>query len=455
MPPKPLWRRILGHVAAQWNLIVMGVLIALAYAFPRVGMTGGAVRAEYTVTWGGVALIFFIAGLSLSLDALKNGLPHIQAHAVCSVFTYLVAPALALGFGTAGRDAGLDVYVMGGMVVTGGLPTTVASNVSATLASGGSTALASIEVLISNTLGPFIAPLLAKMFLTSRMGWEAAQPGNGELTPIYIRMAKQLSAALLGPMLVGLFIQHLFPRPVARIRAALHLAKVAAFLTSLCVWHSFSNAFASGAFLTASHASIIYLCFMSWASYLILTALVFLVVRLPGVPGRVAAWWRMSKRDSLALLFCGPAKGVAVGAPTIAILYADRELAVQAKISLALVIYQGEQVAMAQVVVPLLRWWARDEVDAHEAAEDERLRMREIAKSRGVNEEKSESEDVEKSVATVEKSVATVEKSVATVEKSVATVEKSVATVEKSVATVDLDLGVGIARHQRRASIQR
>ncbi len=149
---------------------------------------------------------------------------------------------------------------------------------------------------------------------------------------------------------------------------------MAAFLTSLCVWHSFSNAFASGAFLTASHASIIYLRFMSWGSYLILTALVFLAVRLPGVPGRAAAWWRMSKRDSLALLFCGPAKGVAVGAPVIAILYADRALAEQAKLSLALVIYQGEQVAMAQVVVPLLRWWARDEVAAHEAAEAERLR---------------------------------------------------------------------------------
>ncbi|BEJ06081.1 hypothetical protein CcaverHIS641_0306030 [Cutaneotrichosporon cavernicola] len=328
----------------------MGTLIALAYAFPRVGMTGGSVRAEYTVTWGGVALIFLIAGLSLSLDALKKGLPHIQAHAVCSVFTYLVAPALALGFGTAGRDAGLDVYVMGGMVVTGGLPTTVASN------------------------------------------------------------------------LFGLFIQHLFPRPVARIRTVLHLAKVAAFLTSLCVWHSFSNAFASGAFLTASHASIIYLCFMSWASYLILTALVFLVVRLPGVPGRAAAWWRMSKRDSLALLFCGPAKGVAVGAPTIAILYADRELAVQAKLSLALVIYQGEQVAMAQVVVPLLRWWARDEVAAHEAAEDERLRLREIAKSRGGEKTQSGSGDGEEAE-------------------------------EKSVATLDVELGKGETRHRHRPSI--
>lgn len=85
-----------------------------------------------------------------------------------------------------------------------------------------------------------------------------------------------------------------------------------------------------------------------------------------------------------------------MGAPTIAILYADRELEVQAKLSLGLVIYQGEQVAMAQVVVPLLRWWARDEVAAHEAAEEERLRVREIAKTRGEQREVG----VEKIVAT-------------------------------------------------------
>lgn len=199
-PTRPLWRRVLSYLASQWNLFTMALLIMLAYLFPRVGMTGGSVRAEYTVTWGAVGLIFLIAGLSLSIDALRLGLPHIQAHAVCSGFTYLVAPTLAFGLGTAGREAGLDLFVMGGLVVTGGLPTTVASNVSCTMACGGNTALASIEVLLSNVLGPFIAPLLARMFLTPKMGWAEAQPGRGDLTSIYVRMAKQLSATLVSPM---------------------------------------------------------------------------------------------------------------------------------------------------------------------------------------------------------------------------------------------------------------
>lgn len=178
----------------------MGLLILLAYLFPSVGMTGGALRAEYTVIWGGVALIFLIAGLSLSLSALRTGLPHWQAHAVCNGFNFLIAPTLGFALGTAGRSAGLDLFVMAGLVVTGGGPTTVASNVSCTMLTGGNTALASIEVVLSNTLGTFLSPLLARMFLTEKTGWERAQPGSGELTPIYVRMAKQLSAALIGPL---------------------------------------------------------------------------------------------------------------------------------------------------------------------------------------------------------------------------------------------------------------
>lgn len=197
---RPLRRRVLSYVVSMWNLLAMGLLILLACLFPRVGMTGGSVRAEYSVTWGGVGLIFLIAGMSLSLEALKKGLPHVQAHLVCNGFTYLVAPTLAFGFGSAGREAGLDRFVMGGLVVTGGLPTTVASNVSCTLMAGGNTALASIEVLFSNVLGPFLAPLLARLFLTPRTGWDDVQPGKGDLTSIYVRMAKQLSATLVSPM---------------------------------------------------------------------------------------------------------------------------------------------------------------------------------------------------------------------------------------------------------------
>lgn len=80
-------------------------------------------------------------------------------------------------------------------------------------------------------------------------------------------------------------------------------------MTTLCVWQNFCKAFYSGAFKTASGASIIYLCFMNLATYLLLSVMMWALVRLPGVQARWARNWRFTKKDTIALCFCGPAKG--------------------------------------------------------------------------------------------------------------------------------------------------
>lgn len=200
--PKPLRAlRAIGYfLLEQWNLLTMGLLILLAYFFPYVGTTGGAIRAEYTISWGAVCLIFLIAGLSLSPTALLKGIPHWRAHLVSNVFSFLISPAIMFAFASAGQRAHLDFYVLAGMVVAGTMPTTIASNVTCTLNARGSTELASIEVVIGNVLGTFITPLLAQMFL-SAPNWADASPGEGgSVTSIYIRMAKQLSATLFAPL---------------------------------------------------------------------------------------------------------------------------------------------------------------------------------------------------------------------------------------------------------------
>lgn len=61
-------------------------------------------------------------------------------------------------------------------------------------------------------------------------------------------------------------------------------------------------------------------------------------------------------------MYTGLTVGVAVGAPLLAIMYADVSLERQAKMALSLLIYNGEQVACTQLMVPLLRHWARDEI---------------------------------------------------------------------------------------------
>lgn len=125
-------------IVSQWSLLLMALLIVLAYFFPNVGMVGGPLHAEYTVSWGAVGLIFLIAGMSLDIDLLVAGIPQWKAHIVSNTFSLLLAPAIMFGFATAGRTADLDFYVMAGMVITGCMPTGISNNVTCTMNAGGS-----------------------------------------------------------------------------------------------------------------------------------------------------------------------------------------------------------------------------------------------------------------------------------------------------------------------------
>lgn len=137
-PSRSVARSMVSFLMAQWSLLLMAILILLAYYFPHIGMTGGTLRAEYTVSWACVGLIFLVAGLSLAPDQLLKGLPHWKAHFVANTFSLLFVPALMFGFATAGRTANLDFYIMAGMVITGCLPTGISNNVTCTINAGGS-----------------------------------------------------------------------------------------------------------------------------------------------------------------------------------------------------------------------------------------------------------------------------------------------------------------------------
>lgn len=60
---------------------------------------------------------------------------------------------------------------------------------------------------------------------------------------------------------------------------------------------------------------------------------------------------------TIALLFCGSAKGVALGGPIVSLLYGGVSPVAAATIQLPLVIYQGSQVVAGQGLVVLLRRW--------------------------------------------------------------------------------------------------
>jgi sodium/bile acid cotransporter 7 len=93
-----------------------------------VGKNGGSIRAEYTVKWGAIAVIFLLTGFSLSTKALLNQALNWHLHLVTQVISFFAFPAVVYGVIraiVASGNAHLDRVVLGGIITMGILPTTL------------------------------------------------------------------------------------------------------------------------------------------------------------------------------------------------------------------------------------------------------------------------------------------------------------------------------------------
>ena len=57
----------------EWFMLSLMGCVLLASLWPALGQAGGPLHLEQVSTWG-VALVFFLTGLGLSTDALRDGL---------------------------------------------------------------------------------------------------------------------------------------------------------------------------------------------------------------------------------------------------------------------------------------------------------------------------------------------------------------------------------------------
>ncbi|WVF65823.1 hypothetical protein IAT40_000560 [Kwoniella sp. CBS 6097] len=411
-PNRAWWFRyssaLLGWMVDNWFLIGIGVSIVLAWRFPHVASDGGVLRSEYSIKYGAVALIFLITGLTLSTSSLYRQFRNWRLHLFTQVFSFLFFPAIVFVIinivnaaqGSTSGNGTIDQFVLAGMVVMSVMPTTVASNISMTRSAGGSVEATTMEVCVGNTIGTFITPLLCELFFSSST-WSFGRPiakGGGSnsdgLKEIYRQLAKQLGLALFVPLFVGQVVQNICPKQTRWVATTFRLAKVSTFLLLLLIWSVFSTQFQEKAFETVSTPSIMFLVFVNLGLYAFFTLFCVVLARLPflpksfdpppsssyattttecevtqaesefnGIERKVPIWrktvsgMRFDKKVTTATCFCAAAKGMVVGAPTLSVLYGgfpDQERAI---LSIPLVLYQGQQVAIAQILVYFFKKW--------------------------------------------------------------------------------------------------
>ncbi|EFQ28625.1 sodium/bile acid cotransporter [Colletotrichum graminicola M1.001] len=388
---------IVKLVLAQWLVIGFAMSCVFAYLFPNVAARGGPIRSEYSIIYGGIAIIFLVSGLQLSHAKLRENLTNWRLHIVVQGISFIVIPVILLIvvhiiIAAGGlRNNVLSTPIIVGMVVASCLPTTIASNVVMTRAAGGDDAAAIIEVVIGNVLGSFISPGLIYGFIPKTPEFADWQPANpSTLGAMYANVLRQLGLSVLLPLAVGQVVRWYWERRVEWALKTFYLAKVSSFCLILLVWTTFSAAFQTGALYVTPHASIIFNVFMNVALYAVFTLICFCAARPPPsaceavnsrvgrAPGpellrRALTLRRLPREQAIAVCFCGAAKTTSLGIPLATAMWTASDDLTRALIQIPVLLYTIEQVFMAQILVYVFKWYLRRaaKAEAEATTEDE------------------------------------------------------------------------------------
>lgn len=324
---------------SQWLLVMFGITILVAYLVPNVARRGGYLAAEYSISYGALAVIFLVAGLTMPTRLLWINLGswkiHLITQSMCFIITPLVGLAIVECIVASGTEK-ISPLTLVGIVIMVCTPTTVASNITFTRLSGGDEATALVEVTIGNLLGIFISPALAQLFLRPSLGLGVGAPTQG-VGLIYKELIKHFGLALYLPLFGGQLIRNLWTKEVDKVSKLIYLPKWASICLLLLVWETFSDAFASGAFKSLSMESIILVVFLNVSLYPFFTLLCYLFCRPPSSLLK----YQISRGQTTAVCFCGPPKSITVGIVLISIQYSNFSALDQAIIAIPLSLYQG------------------------------------------------------------------------------------------------------------------
>ncbi|XP_060256590.1 sodium/bile acid cotransporter 7 isoform X8 [Ovis aries] len=170
--------RLLERMRKEWFMIGIVLAIAGAKLEPSIGVNGGPLKPEITVSYIAVATIFFNSGLSLKTEELTSALVHIKLHLFIQIFTLAFFPAAVWLFLQLLSITPINEWLLKGLQTVGCMPPPVSSAVILTKAVGGNE-------------GIVVTPLLLLLFIVRRYikDWlERKQPPFGAVSSSVLLM---------------------------------------------------------------------------------------------------------------------------------------------------------------------------------------------------------------------------------------------------------------------------
>lgn len=311
----------------DWFLPSMVLVTLLAWAFPEPGAPGGWLHPE-VLTKGGVALVFYLHGVSLAFAALQAGALRWRLHVVVQASTFLVFPLLGLGILAALGDSVPDELRLG-LFFLCALPSTVSSSVAMTALARGNVAAAVFNATLSSVVGVVLTPLWMALV------WTAV----GDAPPLG-EVVVDLLLWLVLPLVVGQLSRPWLAGWAERHHGAISVVDRVVIL--VMVYTAFAASFAGGVWARQGPLQIALVLAISAALF----ALVMFAI------GRTSRALGFSREDRIAAMFCGSKKTLAAGVPMAKLIFgAHPGLGV---ILLPIMVYHPLQLMVAGVLAE--RW---------------------------------------------------------------------------------------------------
>ncbi|XP_026634591.1 sodium/bile acid cotransporter 7 isoform X3 [Microtus ochrogaster] len=312
--------RLLERARKEWFMVGIVVAIGAAKLEPSVGVNGGPLKPEITVSYIAVATIFFNSGLSLKTEELTSALVHLKLHLFIQTFTLAFFPATIWLFLQLLSVTPINEWLLKGLQTVGCMPPPVSSAVILTKAVGGNEAAA----IFNSAFGSFL------------LGSSSSVP----FTSIF----SQLFMTVVVPLIIGQIVRRFIKDWLERKKPP--FGAVSSSVLLMIIYTTFCDTF-SNPHIDLDKFSLVLILFIIVSVQLSFMLLTF-IFSTRNNSGFTPA-------DTVAIIFCSTHKSLTLGIPMLKIVFAGHEHL--SLISVPLLIYHPAQILLGSVLVPTIKSW--------------------------------------------------------------------------------------------------
>ncbi|XP_048826382.1 sodium/bile acid cotransporter 7 isoform X1 [Brienomyrus brachyistius] len=323
---------LLDRIRKEWFIIGIVLVISFAKLEPSVGVRGGPLKPEITVTYFAVSAIFFNSGLSLKTEELTSALMHVKLHLFVQTFTLAFFPVAIWLFLKLLALTAINEWLLKGLQTVGCMPPPVSSAVILTKAVGGNEAAAIFNSAFGSFLGIVVTPVLLLIFL-----------GSSSSVP-FSSIFSQLFMTVVVPLIVGQVCRRFVKDWLERRKPPFGAISSAVLL--IIIYTTFCDTF-SNPNIHLDRLSLLLVVFIIFSIQLGFMLLAFMFSTR-----RTSAF---TPADTVAIIFCATHKSLTLGIPMLNIVFEGFEHL--SLISVPLLIYHPAQILLGSILVPTIKSW--------------------------------------------------------------------------------------------------